>query len=124
MVDRRRELIRAYKDTPRAFGVYRIRNTANGRALVGASRDLRARLNRHQAELSLGIHPNKALLNDWKEFRKEAFEFSLPRVSFGLSGLGICTLYAPICWVMPPASPATTSVVRIPSSNEVFPWST
>ena len=77
MVDRRRELIRAYKETPRAFGVYRVRNTANGRSLVGASRDLRARLNRHQAELSLGIHPNKALLNDWKEFGKDAFEFEM-----------------------------------------------
>jgi len=29
-----------------------------------------------------------------------------------------------MCWVMPPASPAATSVVRIASSNEVLPWST
>ena len=29
-----------------------------------------------------------------------------------------------MCWVMPPASPATTSVERIASSSEVLPWST
>ncbi len=29
-----------------------------------------------------------------------------------------------MCWVMPPASPATTSVSRSASSSEVLPWST
>ena len=29
-----------------------------------------------------------------------------------------------MCWVMPPASPATTSVERMASSSEVLPWST
>ena len=29
-----------------------------------------------------------------------------------------------MCWVIPPASPAATSVVRIASSSEVLPWST
>ena len=29
-----------------------------------------------------------------------------------------------MCWVIPPASPATTSVWRIASSSEVLPWST
>ena len=34
------------------------------------------------------------------------------------------TLYAPICCVMPPASPAMTLVLRMWSSSEVLPWST
>ena len=29
-----------------------------------------------------------------------------------------------MCWVMPPASPAATSVERMESSSEVLPWST
>ena len=29
-----------------------------------------------------------------------------------------------MCWVMPPASPAATSVERIASSSDVLPWST
>ena len=75
MNDRRKELIRTYKETPKQFGVYRVRNTVNDKSLVGASRDLRARLNRHLAELKLGIHPNKMLLRDWQELGKESFVF-------------------------------------------------
>jgi GIY-YIG catalytic domain len=71
----RREVIRSYKDTPKQMGVYRVRNTVNGKSLVGAGRDLRARLNRHLAELKLGTHPNTALLNDWRAFGKEAWIF-------------------------------------------------
>ena len=29
-----------------------------------------------------------------------------------------------MCWVMPPASPAATFVLRIESSSVVLPWST
>ena len=29
-----------------------------------------------------------------------------------------------MCWVMPPASPAATSALRMASSSEVLPWST
>jgi hypothetical protein len=34
------------------------------------------------------------------------------------------TWYAPMCWVMPPASPSTTLLDRIASSSLVLPWST
>ena len=34
------------------------------------------------------------------------------------------TSLAPMCWVMPPRSPAATSVVRIASRRLVLPWST
>ncbi len=34
------------------------------------------------------------------------------------------TVYAPMCWVMPPVSPAATFAWRIASSNDVLPWST
>ncbi len=34
------------------------------------------------------------------------------------------TWYAPMCWVMPPASPDRTSALRMASSSRVFPWST
>ena len=36
----------------------------------------------------------------------------------------VVTSLAPMCWVMPPRSPAATSVVRIASSRLVLPWST
>ncbi len=34
------------------------------------------------------------------------------------------TEYAPMCWVMPPASPSATCALRMASSNDVLPWST
>ncbi len=36
----------------------------------------------------------------------------------------ISTTEAPMCWVMPPASLATTPVWRMASSSDVLPWST
>ena len=38
--------------------------------------------------------------------------------------LGVSTWYAPICWVIPPASPDATLDVLIKSKSEVLPWST
>ena len=54
-----------------------------------------------------------------------AVNASWPGVSRKVSVLPSCwTWYAPMCWVMPPASPAATWVWRIASSREVLPWST
>jgi len=59
------------------MGVYRVRNTKNGRCLVGASADLPAILNRQRAQLRLGSHPNRQLQQDWNELGPEAFEFEV-----------------------------------------------
>ncbi len=54
-----------------------------------------------------------------------AVNASWPGVSIKVTFLSWTeTLYAPICWVMPPASPSTTFVLRIVSSSVVLPWST
>jgi hypothetical protein len=73
----RKALIREYKESRRPMGVYRVRNTVNGRSLVGASADLPAMLNRHRAQLRLGAHANRALQRDWNEFGPQAFEFHI-----------------------------------------------
>ena len=50
---------------------------------------------------------------------------SWPGVSRKVTGLPLTiTRYAPMCCVMPPASPATTFALRMRSSREVLPWST
>jgi len=36
----------------------------------------------------------------------------------------VSTLYAPMCWVMPPYSPSATFAERMASSSFVLPWST
>ena len=73
----RKALIRQYKASRRPMGVFRVRNTADGRSLVGTSVDLPAMLNRQRAQLRLGAHPNRALQNDWTERGAEAFEFEI-----------------------------------------------
>jgi hypothetical protein len=73
----RKEKIRAYKEGPKQMGVYRVLNTTNGKSLVGAARDLRARMNRQLAELKLKSHPNAALLQDWQTFGLDAFKFEI-----------------------------------------------
>jgi len=71
----RRELIRKYKETPRPAGIFRVRNTINGRSVVGASLNLPGMLNRIRFQLEHGSHPDGELQNDWRAFGAEAFMF-------------------------------------------------
>jgi hypothetical protein len=71
----RKAQIRAYKDSPRPMGVFRVRNTKNGKSLIGSSADVPARLNRQRFQLGAGGHPDRALQRDWAEFGAAAFEF-------------------------------------------------
>ena len=73
----RKELIREYKRTPKEMGVYRIRNTVNGRSYVAASRDIQARFNRHKMSLKTGGEEVKPLLADWQEHGEDAFVFEV-----------------------------------------------
>ena len=71
----RKAQIRAYKESPRQMGVFRVRNTVNGKSLIGSSGDVPAMLNRQRFQLESGFHPDRALLAEWREFGPEAFEF-------------------------------------------------
>ncbi len=73
----RKDLIQEYKRTAREMGVYRIRNTINGKSYVAASRDIRARFNRHRMDLKTKTESVKSLLLEWLEFGEAAFEFEI-----------------------------------------------
>jgi len=73
----RKELIRKYKETPRTAGVYRVINTASGKALVGTSLDAPSMLNRHRAQLRMGGHPRSELQKDWDAEGPDAFVFEI-----------------------------------------------
>src|SRR5215208_2489366 len=73
----RKELTRQYKETSRPMGVYRVLNTASGKALVGASSDVQAMLNRQRAQLRLRGHRNHALQADWDALGEAAFTFEV-----------------------------------------------
>ena len=73
----RKELKQAYLRTPKEMGVYRIRNVKNDRSFVAASRDIKARLNRHRMSLKTNNDSNKALQADWLHYGQEAFIFEV-----------------------------------------------
>jgi len=73
----RKALIRQYKESRRPMGVYRVRNTVNNKALIGAGVELPGILNSHKARLNFGVHENGSLQKDWSELGPDAFEFEI-----------------------------------------------
>jgi hypothetical protein len=71
----RKELVRQYKETPRQMGVYRIRNTANGKCFIGSARDVPGKLNGHRFQLRMKAHRNDVLQREWEEYGADAFVF-------------------------------------------------
>jgi group I intron endonuclease len=74
----KKELKSLYKSTPRPMGVYQIRNTVNGRVLVGSSLNLDGRRNRFGFEVKNGsISNNAELKRDWEQHGAESFVFEV-----------------------------------------------
>jgi hypothetical protein len=73
----RKARVRKYKETPPPAGVYRVRNTATGKSLVGSAVNLPGILNRHRFQLENGSHPDAELQADWAELGPGAFEFEV-----------------------------------------------
>ena len=76
-VKTRKELNREYKERVKPAGIYQVKNTANGRMLLGSSLNLEGPLNRHKFMLKIGSHTNKSLQKDWNELRPENFVFEI-----------------------------------------------
>jgi hypothetical protein len=73
----RKAVRRAFKESRRPMGIYRIRHLGTGRALIGRSVDLPSVLNRARAQLRFGMHPNAALQRDWNTFGPDEFAFEV-----------------------------------------------
>lgn len=76
MIDRK-EIIRQYKQNPPPMGIYQIRNKANGKILLGSSKNLNGKSNSYLFQLESGTHMNSALQKDFKEFGKDNFVFEI-----------------------------------------------
>ncbi len=71
-------LKREYKENRRPAGVYRIKNTANGKIFIGSSVDVQSRINRHKAGFAfLDSHENPNLIADGKKYGAENFIFGI-----------------------------------------------
>jgi group I intron endonuclease len=77
---RRKELQREYMNRPKPAGVFQIKNTANGKALLGSSLNLEGPLNGHKFMLSIGSHRNATLQKEWIEYGPDKFIFEILEV--------------------------------------------
>lgn len=73
----KKRLKQDYQQTPRAIGVFLIRNNLNDKVFVAAGVDLRGLMNRHKFQLSNGNHANQQLQADWNEFGSNNFAFEI-----------------------------------------------
>ena len=73
-IDRKTQ-VREYKESVRPAGIYRIRNRAAGKSLVGMSADITSILNRHRFQLDNGSFPDAELQGDWTSLGADGFDF-------------------------------------------------
>jgi hypothetical protein len=72
-----KRLKKQFQETPRALGVFLIRNTTDDRIFLGPGIDLRGTINRHRFQLTNGSHPNKELQRDWARLGPDKFAFEI-----------------------------------------------
>ena len=71
------EIKKQYKQILTPMGIYQLKNLINGKILIGSSKNLPARKNRFEMELSFETFTDKELLKDLKQFGKENFLFEV-----------------------------------------------
>jgi hypothetical protein len=76
----RKELNREYLARPKPAGIFQIKNSVNGKILLGSSLNLEGPLNKHRYMLTIGSHHNKELLNDWNAQGADKFIFAILEV--------------------------------------------
>ncbi len=80
MAKSRQDIKREYKQRTVPAGVFQIRNTQNGKILLGSSLNLDGPLNGARFMLSIGRHPNEALQEEWNRYGPEKFAFEILEV--------------------------------------------
>ena len=79
-MDERADLKRQYKETPKQAGIFLITNTTTGKVYLGSSTNLHGPLNKHRFLLTHGMHPVRALQEDWNTLGPDAFRLEIVEV--------------------------------------------
>ncbi len=77
MDKKKKELKREYQQNHTPMGVYKIRNIANDKVLIGTALNLPGAINSNKFQLNAGSHPNKMLQAEWREFGGDSFSFEI-----------------------------------------------
>ena len=75
--ERKKALLREYKETPQPMGVFQIKNNVTEKMLLLKALNLPGIINRHQLELRRGMHRNSQLQADWNQYGETAFSFDV-----------------------------------------------
>jgi hypothetical protein len=78
-LNRRKELVRQYKEIKIEAGVYQIRNIKNQKIFVDSTPNLKT-MNGKRLMLSGGVHKNNKLQEEWNKYGEEAFLFEVLEV--------------------------------------------
>ena len=73
----RQDIKREYKERKKPAGVFQVKNTINGKVLLGSSLNLEGPLNSHKFMLSIGRHRNEALQKEWNQYGADKFVFEV-----------------------------------------------
>ena len=79
-MESRKDIARAYKERQRPAGILQVRNTVNGKVLLGSSLNLEGPLNAHKFMLTTGRHRNERLQREWNEYGADQFVFEVLEV--------------------------------------------
>ena len=75
-----KEIRREYKERKKPAGIFQVKNTVNGKLLLGSSLNLEGPLNSNKFMLSIGSHNNKTLQKEWNEYGADKFVFEILEV--------------------------------------------
>ena len=73
----KKDIVREYKERKKLAGVFQVKNTVNGKMLLGSSLNLEGPLNGHKFMLTVGSHRNKVLQKEWNEYGPDKFVFEI-----------------------------------------------
>ncbi|GAA4851749.1 hypothetical protein GCM10023310_33170 [Paenibacillus vulneris] len=76
-MNKRKELVEAYKQMKTYMGVAQIKNKVNGKIFIDSYPNLKNKWFTLQMQLDMGRFANAELQKDWKEFGANAFEYEV-----------------------------------------------
>ena len=76
----KQDIKREYRERKKPAGIFQVKNTANGKVLLGSSMNLEGPLNSHRFMLTIGRHTNEELQKDWNNYGAGSFVFEILEV--------------------------------------------
>jgi len=76
-MDRKKELKKQYLQMKPQMGIFIIRSKINNKCHIEVTQNLRGKINGTKFKLETGVHPNRELQKEWKDFGKENFTIEI-----------------------------------------------